>query len=105
MRWAGGTRNRQFESQNIRLLTYIVEVRPGEHDGTATIPEDWENLSGQSQEMPNSCTCIIPEGRQHEVGFYYKCITHFTMDRVETGRESWKCPYATELTVKRWVSR
>lgn len=55
---------------------------------TATIPEDWKNLSGQ--EIPRGCTCLIPEGRQHEVGFYYKCITHFTMDRVEIRRESWK---------------
>ena len=100
MGWAGGTRDRLLEGQNIRLLTYIVEVRQGEHDGTATIAEDWRNLSGQSQEIPNGCTCLIPEGRQHEVGFYYKYITHFTIDKVETGRESWKCPYAIELTVK-----
>lgn len=37
---------------------------------TANIPEDWRNLSGQSQEIPRGCTRLIPEGRQHEVGFY-----------------------------------
>lgn len=58
---------------------------------TAITLEDWRNFSDQSQEIPRGCTCLIPEGRQHEVGFYYKCITDFTMDRVETGRESWKC--------------
>lgn len=58
---------------------------------TATIPEDWRNLSGQSQEIPSGCTSLIPKGRQHEVGFYSKFITHFTTHRVETGTESWKC--------------
>lgn len=42
---------------------------------TATIPEDWASLSGHSQEIPNGCTCLIPEDRQHEVGFYCKYIT------------------------------
>lgn len=39
---------------------------------TATIPEDWGSLSGQSQEIPSGYTCLTPEGRQHEVRFYCK---------------------------------
>lgn len=34
---------------------------------TATIPEDWGTC--QSQEIPGGCTCLNPEGTQHEAGF------------------------------------
>lgn len=49
---------------------------------TAPIPEDWGDLSGQSQEIPNSCTCLSPKGRQHEVRVYYK---HITSQWIELG--------------------
>lgn len=68
-------KNRQFQDQNIRLLTYIVEVRLENMMvgvTTATILEDCRDLTGQSQEIPNGCTCLLPGGRQHEVRFYCK---------------------------------
>lgn len=43
---------------------------------TATIPEDWASLSGHSQEIPNGCTCLIPEIDNMRLDFIVNISLH-----------------------------
>lgn len=67
---------------------------------TAPIPEDWGNLSGQSQEIPNGVHVPFLKADNMRLDFIINASLH-NRSNWELGGESWKHPYAIELKVKR----